>query len=416
MTKPTTAALLGLGMLAAFLAGTRLHPGQGASAPGARRVLYYVDPMHPTYRSDAPGTAPDCGMALEPVYADAGAGSPPGAGGVVAFAPAKQQLFGVRVAPVETSPASFTLRLFGRVAADETRIYRLNAGIGGYIHEVSGVGTGTQVRKDQVLATFSAPHATMTIQTYILNLGAEDRFQKSATEGTVEAQSLPATAANIQQRTQQLRDLGISTSQLEQIKRSREIPSEIKIVSPADGIVLARNVSPGLKFERGTEFFQIADLTRVWILADVPAADIAHLHPGDTVQVSLPGEHRTLPATVGDAPPQFDGTTRTRKVRLEASNPGQLLRPGMFVDVEVPVTLPPGLFVPAGAVLDSGSQQAVFVEREAGLFAARPVKVGMRFDDRVEILDGLAPGDRIVVSGTFLLDSERRIKLAAGEP
>ena len=390
------------------------------SHPGGRRVLYYVDPMHPAYKSDKPGIAPDCGMQLEPVYADAGpaasgldSGSSSQPSGVVTVSPEKQQLMGVRVSRVEKASGTYHLRLFGRVAPDEARIYKLNAGIDGYIQQVSEATTGSQVTKDQLLATFSAPNATMTIQTYILNLGAEDRFKKSAATGTVEGQALPAANANVQQRIQQMQDLGMSLSQMEEIKRTRQVPESVKILAPVNGFVLARNVSPGQKFERGTEWYRIADLSRVWILADVFENEAQYLRPGVRAQVSLPNQGKTFLARVSEVLPQFDAATRTLKVRLEADNPGYLLRPDMFVDVELPISFPPTITVPVDAVLDSGLKKTVFVERGEGLFEPREVETGWRFEDRVQVVKGLVVGERIVASGNFLIGSESRLKEAA---
>jgi RND family efflux transporter MFP subunit len=420
MKKPLYSFLLFMAVVAAFLAGSRYgrRGAVTAATPEARKILYYVDPMHPAYTSDKPGIAPDCGMQLQPVYADgvivpAGSGNAPPSTGAVQIDAAKQQLFGVRVSPVVESSGTYKLRLFGRVTPDEASIYKLNAGIEGYIREVSTVTTGSLVRKNQVLATFSSPSATMTIQNYVLNLGAEDRFKKSASEGSVEGQSLPAANANIQQRTQQLQNLGMSTLQMEEIRRTREFPDSIKILAPADGFVLARNVSPGQKFERDTEWYRIADLRRVWILADVFENEAQYLHPGTRVTVSLPNQVKTLAGRVSDVLPQFDAAARTLKVRLEVENPGYVLRPDMFVDVELPVAFSRALVVPTSALIDSGLKKTVFVERGEGLFAPRLVETGRRFDDRVEIAKGLEPGERIVVSGNFLINSESRLKEAA---
>lgn len=420
MKKPLYVLLLLLAVFAAFLAGSRYgrRGAETSKSPEAHQVLYYVDPMHPAYKSDKPGVAPDCGMKLEPVYADvslmaAGSFASPTPSGAVHIDRAKQQLFGVRVSPVDQSSGTYQIRLFGRVTPDESRIYKLNAGIEGYIQDVSPATTGSLVKKDQVLATFSSPNATMTIQTYLLNMGAEDRFKKSAAEGSPEGQAVAAVNANLQQRTQQLQNLGMSALQMEEIRRTRQYPDSIKIVSPADGFVLSRNVSPGQKFERDTEWYRIADLRRVWVLADVFENDAQYFRPGTRALVSLPSQKKVLMGRVSDVLPQFDPATRTLKVRLEVENPGYILRPDMFVDVELPVSFSRAIVVPVGAVLDSGLKKTVFVERSEGVFAPRQVETGRRFDDRVEIVKGLQAGERIVVSGNFLINSETRLKDAA---
>jgi membrane fusion protein, copper/silver efflux system len=405
-----------------FLAGSwyNQHKTSAGTHSSAPQPLYYVDPMHPAYRSDKPGIAPDCGMQLEPVYAGTQLAAAAPAQSQVSLAPepvridpARQQLFGVRVAPVEKTSGSYNLHLLGRVAPDEGRVYKLNAGIEGYIQEVSSATTGSFVRKDQVLATFSAPNASMTLQTYILNLGAEDRFRKSAAEGSVEGQSVASVNANLQLRTQQLQNLGMSVLQMEEIRRSRQIPDTIKIVSPVDGFVVSRNVSPGQKFERDTEWYRIADLRRVWVVADVFESDAQYLQPGVQVRVSFPDQNRVFRGRVSNVLPQFDITTRTLKARIEVENQGYALRPDMFVNVELPVAFSHTLVVPADAVLDSGLKKTVFVERGNGVFSPRVVETGRRLDDRVEIVRGLQADERVVVSGNFLVSSESRLKDAA---
>ena len=230
MKKSLYTLLLFLFATGTFFAGSwyNQHKASAHTSASARKVLYYVDPMHPAYKSQKPGIAPDCGMQLEPVYADGrlttAALQSPLSPGSVRIDSARQQLFGVRVAPVEQTSGDYKIRLLGRVAPDEARIYKLNAGIEGYIQDVSTATTGSFVKKDQVLASFSAPSASMTLQTFVLNLAAEDRFKKSAADGTVEGQSMGSVNANLQLRTQQLQNLGMSALQMEEIRHTRQIP------------------------------------------------------------------------------------------------------------------------------------------------------------------------------------------------
>lgn len=376
--------------------------------------------MHPAYRSDKPGIAPDCGMQLEPVYAGApmavaasaqtATQLPPGS---VRIDPARQQLFGVRVGLAEETSGNFNLRLLGRVAPDEGKLYKINAGIEGYIQEASAATTGSFVRKDQVLATFAAPSASMTLQTFVLNLAAEDRFKKSAADGSVEGQSLASVNANLQLRNQQLQNLGMSALQMDEIRKTRQIPDTIKIVSPVDGFVVSRNVSPGQKFERDTEWYRIADLRRVWVMTDVFESEAQYLKPGMQVRVLLPAQNIILAGRVSNVLPQFDAAARTLKARIEVENQGYALRPDMVVNVELPVAFSRALVVPADAVLDSGLKKSVFVERGEGLFSPRVVETGRRFGDRVEIVKGLDAGEKIVISGNFLVSSESRLQEAA---
>ncbi|HEY6869102.1 MAG TPA: efflux RND transporter periplasmic adaptor subunit, partial [Novosphingobium sp.] len=285
MKRAAYFALVGILVAGAFLAGSRYRQPSAdrQSAKAGRQILYYVDPMHPAYKSDKPGIAPDCGMELVAVYADevqSGAAGSAQRTSMPGIDTSNQQAIGIRVSEVKREAGAYPLRLFGRVVPDESRIYKLNAGIDGYIQEVAPVGAGSQVRKNELLASFSAPNVTMTVQTFILNLGAEERFQESANQGLPEAQALPAANANVRQRVQQLQAVGMSLHQIDEIRRTHQVPETIKIFSPIDGFVLARNVSPGQKFDKGADWFVIADLSKVWILADVADRDLTYIRPG----------------------------------------------------------------------------------------------------------------------------------------
>jgi YHS domain-containing protein len=205
----------------------------------------------------------------------------------------------------------------------------------------------------------------------------------------------------------------MSDLQIKEINDSRKLPESIYVVSPTDGFILGRSISSGLRFEHGAEFYRIADLRRVWIMADVFENEARYYRPGMVATVTAPEQGKTLRARVSEVLPQFDPATRTMKVRLEAENPGFILRPDMFVDVELPVNLPVGVSVPVDALMDSGRSKRVFVDRGNGFFEPREVETGARFDDRVVIAKGLNEGERVVVSGTFLVDSESRLKTVA---
>ena len=379
---------------------------------GGRRILHYVDPMNPAHTSPEPGLAP-CGMKMEPVYADdggqaAGSAMPPGS---VKITPEKQQTIGVRVATVEKSPWTYTLRTVGKVAADETRTYRVNAFSEGFITKVYDISTGSLVRKGEPLAKFYSKDLFTALQTYYYAVYALDNLQQPG-------QQMPASQKHLleaQKRAAEynLMNLGMSSQQIKDLIRSKEITQEIIINAPATSFVLARNVSPGQKFISGEELFRLADLSRVWIQADLFKNEAKYVRPGEKVKVTLADQDESYTATVSEVLPEFDPATLTIKVRLEMDNPGFTLRPGMFVDVEFPINKPPTVNVPVDAIMDSGLKQTIFVDRDNGYFEPRQVKTGWRLGDRVEIVEGLEPGERIVVSGNFLIDSESRMKLAA---
>jgi RND family efflux transporter MFP subunit len=378
-----------------------------ASAP--RRVLYYVDPMHPAYRSNKPGKAPDCGMDLEPVYADTVGkslvGSGDGAGDKLSIDPATQKIYGIQLAAVESDSGSRTIRVFGKVAADETRIYKVTVGADGYVKSTDKDAVGNHVQKDQHLAVIYSPDF----------LPVEGGFL-SANERTPTGKETAATAQNAasaQARADRLRNLGMSDVQIEEMTSTRKIPEDVYIVSPTDGFILTRNISPGLRFEREKELYTVADLSHVWIMAQVFGKDAQKFHPGAVAKVTLPDTGETFQATVSDVLPEVDATTRALKVRLVANNPGFKLRPEMFVNVDMPVSIPSGLSVPADAIVNTGLAKQVFVQVSPGHFEKREVEIGWRFDDRVQIVKGLREGEMVVSAGTFLVDSESRLQAAA---
>jgi membrane fusion protein, copper/silver efflux system len=396
----------------AFAAGSWRSHNHTVSASGlhGRRILYYVDPMHPSYKSDKPGIAPDCNMPLEPVYADGEAPpdvAPDPNSATIAVDAAKQQIIGVRVGTVATEAGIERIRLYGRVAAEETRIYKLNAGLDGYVRDLSGFTTGSAVKKDDWLITYSSPEIRQPIQGFVAALDSIDRETKN---GTTDSTQMVYAKIAQEQSVDRLITLGMSWLQIEEIRRTHTIPANVEITAPADGFIVARNVTAGEKIMRGTELFRIADLRKVWVVADVPPGDADRVKPGMTADVSLAGRIVSERARVsGDVLPQFDPATQSSKIRLDIDNPGFALRPDMFVDVQLLIPYAATLTVPADALVASGLRNAVFVERSAGVFEPRQVHTGRRFGDRVEILHGLVANDRIVVSGTFMLDSESRM-------
>ncbi len=411
MKKALSVAILVMLVAASFLAGNwyQKKRGIGSSSQGARKVLYFVDPMNPGLKSDKPGVAP-CGMPLEPVYADGSpdlSGMPPG---TVNVSPEQQQLIGVKVATVEKASWSHTVRVLGRVVPDETRIYRINSATDGWVKKVFPVTTGSLVRRDELLATFYSPDFFPAIKAYLYGLRSLDRFESSGKEprGQIEV-----TNANIDGYRVSLRNLGMSEHQIDEMTRTRQGTDEIEIRAPEQGFVIARNISLGQRFERGTELYRIADLGHVWVLADVFENEARLFKPGVVATVTLPNQNRTFNARVSNTLPQFDPTSRTLKLRLEADNPGFVLKPDMFVDVELPVTFPRAMTVPVDAVRYSGLKKTVYIDLGKGFFEPRDVETGWRFGDRVEIVRGLMSGERIVISGNFLIDSESRMRAAA---
>jgi multidrug efflux pump subunit AcrA (membrane-fusion protein) len=380
-----------------------------AGAPaGPGRILYYHDPMHPGYRSDKPGKAPDCGMELVPVFAKAAAQpAPPDAPfpGLVNINPEKQQLIGVRLGEVERSSGAGTFRALGRIVPDEARVFRLTAKVDGWVRRIFPDSTGSLVQKGQPLLAIYSRDFQVAQQAYVFALNQLDRFKNGDEPDGMDRLKLALTEA-----LANLEGMGMSRPQIDEIARTRKILPTVYLVAPATGFIVSRNVSPEQRFDRGMDFYRIVDFSHVWILANVSQRESGSLAPGAAVSVSaaeLPDS--VFQARVGNVLPQFDPVSRTLQVRLEAANPRFTLKPEMFVDLEFSVHTPPGLVVPQEAVMDSGLKKTVFVDKGEGRFERRTVQTGWRLDDRVQIVNGLEAGERIVVSGNFLVDSESRM-------
>jgi RND family efflux transporter MFP subunit len=347
-------------------------------------------------------------MALVPVYE----GEDPNAKlqlapGAVALSPEKQQLIGARMETVAKTSGSRVIRTTGRVEADDNRVYRLMAVTEGRVQSLGNNPVGTIVKKDEVLATFYSREFRNAEQAYLGSLTSVERLRNT---GRDPEDATRGGDANLRINEEQLRALGMGEPQIKELARTKQITRDIEVTSPVDGVVLSRSISREERFDGHVELYRIADLSKIWILADLRGGDAGLLQPGARVQVAVPQLSKTLSATVSNAPPVFDPVSRTLKLRLEADNPGLLLRPDMFVDVEFNSKAPAGISIPAEAVLDSGLRKIVYVETSAGVFEPRTVEVGAAFGNRVAVKKGLAEGDRVVTAGNFMIDSESRMR------
>lgn len=406
--------IIGAALIAAagFIGGLayrahRDHPAQ-VSEPKhhmKRRILYYVDPMHPAYKSDKPGIAPDCGMKLEPVYADDAAAAETG---LLNITPEQQRLIGIQYGEAELTTLSNPFRAEGKVAIDETRLARVHPKVEGWIEQVFVDFTGAPVEKGQKLLTIYSPEMLAAEQDYLLALQARKILRSSPLAEAAENSDSLLKAS----RTRlELWDL--SAAQIDDIEKTGNTVRAITLYAPASGFITARNAFPSQKVSPDTQLYEIADLSRVWIMADVFESDARNLRIGQGAVITIPYQNeRRRAARVSYIQPQVDPTTRTMKARLEAMNPGFQLKPDMFVDVEFQAASQRKLTVPAEAVLNAGLRQTVFVDRGNGRLEPRQVETGERLGDRIEILQGLNPGDRVVTSGNFLIDSESQLKQA----
>jgi membrane fusion protein, copper/silver efflux system len=367
---------------------------QSAQRAAERKVLYWVDPMHPAYKSDRPGKAPDCGMDLVPVYADGGAQATSSVQGYanVSLPPARQQLIGVQTAIAEKRTIGRSVRTVGRVAIDETRLHKITVKFDGYIEKLYVNFTGQPVRRGEPLFSIYSPELLATQQEYLLALRAEKQSP----------QLLEASR-------QRLKLWDISDSEIAALERGGTPRKSMTITSPASGVVTVKNVVQGARVSPGEPLFEIAGLDRVWIVADVYESELGALRVGGRAQTALsfaPG--RSFEGRVSFIAPTVDPMTKTVKVRIEVDNRDGALKPEMFADVTLSEAQREVVAVPQSAVLNTGTRSIVFV-LVGDNFEPREVTTAATDGQFVEI-HGVNAGEKVASQANFLIDSESRLR------
>ena len=378
-----------------------------APAPGERKLLYWYDPMHPAYKSDKPGTAPDCGMTLVPKYAeDESMAKMPE--GTVSISPEKQVLAGVRTAVVERKPLVRDIRTTAQIAADETRIAHVHVKIAGFIDKVYVDFVGQLVKKGEPLFTLYSPDLVSTQEEYLI------AKRGNATLGNAPFQEISQGSQSLlQSARQRLKLWDISEEQIKELDETGKVSKDLTFYSPISGFVTDRKVFPQTSVTPDTELYTVSDLSTVWANADIFEYEVPFIRLGQRVSFTLsyyPG--KTYTGNISFVYPTVDPQTRTVKVRVQIPNPGFVLKPQMFADAQLHVDYGIKIIVPQEAVLNSGTEQHVFVVHEGGMFEPRKVTVGPVVDGNAVILTGLKAGETIVVSGNFLIDSESELKNA----
>jgi RND family efflux transporter MFP subunit len=387
-----------------------VHPQEPQNKPqptGKRKILYWQDAMNPQHHYDKPGKAPD-GMDLVPVYAEEGPAMEAMPPGTVKIGPEKQQLIGVQYGEVLYQPVSKTDRTVARLAYDETRIARIHPKVEGWIEKVYVDFTGQLVKKNQPLISLYSPELVSTQQEFIIARKARDYLKDSPIK------DIASNALSLYESARQrLRLWDISEGQIRELEKHGVPTRTLTLYSPIKGFVLTRNAFVGQRITPEKELYAIADLSTIWVLADVYEYEMPMIQPGQAATMELtylPG--KKFLGKVTYIYPELESSTRTLKVRLEFPNPDFQLKPGMYANVELSINYGNQLSVPEEAVLDSGAEQIVFIAHEGGYFEPRKIQLGAKVDNRYIVQDGLKAGEKIVTSGNFLVDSESRLKSA----
>jgi len=396
------------------VAGRAAHlfsgPAAGTPDPAAKAHTYYTCGMHPWVILPGPGECPICHMKLVPL-------DPAKFTGRVDIDPLMTQNIGVRVSPVVTGPVTRTVRTVGNVDYDETQVRDVSLKVSGWVEKLFVNAVGQAVEQGQPLVELYSPELFSAQEEYLLvfkRLAAE-RGDKAA--GAGDAELLAAAKKRLEY-------FDISAAQIKELETSGRAARTMTLRSPYRGIVIARSALEGRRVEAGAPLLRVADLSKLWILVTVYESQLPLVAVGEKAVVTLPyAPGRTFESRVAYVYPYVSQDSRQAKVRLELDNPDLVLKPGMFAAVELRQTVAvAGTLVPREAVIDTGERQIAFVSLGGGRFEPRRVVVGVEADDGlVEILDGLKPGEQVVTSGEFLLDSEARLrealaKMIAGTP
>ncbi|MBB4331655.1 efflux RND transporter periplasmic adaptor subunit [Rhizobium leguminosarum] len=354
------------------------------AAPSKGRILYYRNPMGLPDTSKAP-KKDSMGMDYIPVYAGEQSDA-----STVKVSLGKLQRTGVKTASAEMASISRKIQVPGTVALDERLVSIISMRTDSFVDDVADVTTGARIGKGEKLFRFYSKDIATAASEYAARVNGDAG------------------------PTLRLKNLGVPQEVIDDIARTREVPASMTYTAPRDGIVLERSATAGMMAKSGDVLFRIADISNVWVVADVPEYDLTSVRIGasaDVVVRSLPG--RTFKGVIDLIYPEVETQTRTTKVRIEIPNPDGALLPNMYAEVQIEAGAPnPVVAVPNSAVIDTGDRQVVFVDKGEGRFEPKDVTLGVRGEDKTEISKGIAVGDKVVIAANFLLDAESNLNSA----
>jgi Cu(I)/Ag(I) efflux system membrane fusion protein/cobalt-zinc-cadmium efflux system membrane fusion protein len=385
----------------AVVAGILAYRSHQAKQPAAMKTLMSGD-MQPV-ASGPPATANEPKPSMPDMKMDAPLVP-------VQLTPERMQSIAVQTGTVEYKQLSDDIRATGTVDINERLLSYVQVRFPGYIRKVFANATYQYVRKGEPLFTIYSPDLVATQQEYLLARQNQKTLGASTVDGVASGADLLSAAAE-----QRLEQWEVSPSEIAKLKQTGKPVTDLTINSPVEGYITERNALPNMYAEPSTRLYTVADLSRVWVYAQVFQDDIGRIKPGDMAQLtvdSYPG--RTFSGQIEEILPQVDMATRTVRVRLAMANPGLKLKPGMFVNVDLKTSLGRQLVVPASAVFQSGTRQLVFLNHGNGSLEPKEITVGPRVGDGFVVLKGLAAHQSIVTSANFLIDSESQLQAAAG--
>jgi multidrug efflux pump subunit AcrA (membrane-fusion protein) len=380
------------------------EPAAAKEAGAAPAATTWYCPMHPHYTSNRPGECPICSMQLVPMKSgDSSTASTVEGHANITLDAGRRQLIGVRTGLVEKKPVQRIIRAVGRVEYDEKRLSSVNLKVGGWVEELFVKSTGEEVHRGDPLFSLYSPELIEAERNFLL----ASRAAPPAGEGD----ELARTTLRSARERLLLLDLG--EDQIRALESKQDVPRLTTIVAKSDGVVTKRNVVQGTSIEPGRDLYELADLSNVWLQADVYEYELPLVHVGLEARVQLASQsNEPYTGKVIFVYPYLNEATRTVRLRIELPNPERKLKPGMYATAFLAVELGEQLVVDDQAVLYTGTREIVFVDLGSGHLEPREVRVGEHADGQVVIESGLAQGERVVTSGNFLVDSESRLKAA----
>jgi Cu(I)/Ag(I) efflux system membrane fusion protein len=377
----------------------------------------YTCSMHPFIVKDKPGTCPICGMELIKKIDGAAGGEQTAEQkkqaemlGHVSLSPTQRVMANVATVAAKQTALNKEINAVGIVQFDQSRQAKVTAWIAGRIDKLHVTTVGAFVSKEKPVAEVYSPDLVATQQEYLLAVKSRDQLKNSPIPSI--AQNGDGLVASAKQR---LMLFGVKESQIAELEKAGKPNIRLPIYTPLSGVVIEKMVQQGQYVNTGDPLFNIADLSQVWVEVEVYENEFPNIHVGQQVEIrsqSFPG--RPFTGRIAFIYPFLDPKTRTVKARVEMPNPGQKLKPDMFVNAIIRVPLGSAIVVPITAVMDTGKRQVVWVESSPGMFEPRDVRIGQQTDDKVQVLSGIKPGDKVAVSGGYLIDSESQLKGSGG--
>ncbi len=388
-----------------FLWQQQQQPGKATQAKAIAPKQFYTCSMHPFIIREKPGLCPVCGMELIKKIQEASAPVAQTAE-QVSLSPTQRVMANVAVAEATTESLNKEINAVGIVQYDQSRQARVTAWVAGRIDKLYLNSVGAMVSKGSPVAELYSPDLVATQEEYLLALKSRDQLKNSSFPSI--AQQGDGLVASAKER---LRLLGVSNGQIARLEKSGKPASRLAIFSPFSGVVIEKMVQQGQYVAAGELLFNIADLSRVWIELELYENEFPNIRIGQEVAIrSQSSPESEFTGRIAFLYPFLDPKTRTLKARVEMANPGMKLKPEMFVNAIIKIPLQSTLVVPLTAVIDTGKRQVVWVERSPGVFESRNVEIGQRNSEKVQILSGIETGERVAVSGAYLIDSESQLK------